>query len=69
LAETINGLDKTGVIHRRGPWRNGDAVKCPRLDRGDGFNNRRRLEQIDNGPPVESDAAHHRQQHESALAR
>lgn len=22
LAETINGLDKAGLIHRRGPWKN-----------------------------------------------
>lgn len=27
LAETINGLFKAEVIHRRGPWRNADAVE------------------------------------------
>jgi len=27
LAETINGLYKTEVIRRRGPWRNIDAVE------------------------------------------
>ena len=27
LAETINGLFKTEVIHRRGPWRLFDAVE------------------------------------------
>ncbi len=26
LAETLNGLYKSEVIHRRGPWRNRDAV-------------------------------------------
>ncbi len=28
LAETINGLFKAEVIHRRGPWRNYEAVEC-----------------------------------------
>ncbi len=30
LAETINGLYKTEVIRKRGPWRNIDAVDMPR---------------------------------------
>ena len=29
LAETINGLYKAEVIHRRGPWRSMDAVVLP----------------------------------------
>ncbi len=32
LAETLNGLYKTEVIHRRGPWRNRDAVECAMLE-------------------------------------
>jgi transposase InsO family protein len=28
LAKTINGLFKAEVIHRRGPWRNYEAVEC-----------------------------------------
>ena len=35
LAETINGLFKTEVIDRRGPWRNFEAVECAALERSD----------------------------------
>jgi hypothetical protein len=31
LAETVIGLFKTEVIHRRGPWRSFDAVECATL--------------------------------------
>ena len=31
LAETINGLYKTDVIRKRGPWRNVDEVEAERL--------------------------------------
>jgi transposase InsO family protein len=29
LAETINGLYKAGLIHRRGPWKTGNPWNCP----------------------------------------
>ena len=32
LAETINGLYKAEVIHRRGPWRNSEAVEFATLE-------------------------------------
>jgi transposase InsO family protein len=44
LAETINGLYKTEVIHRRGLWRSFDAVEFAMLTWVDWFNNRRLLE-------------------------
>jgi putative transposase len=44
LAETINGLYKAEVIHRRGPWRHAEAVEFATLKWADWFNNRRRLE-------------------------
>lgn len=53
LAETINGLFKTEVIHRRGPWRNLEAVEFATLAWVDWFNNRRLLEPIGNIPPAE----------------
>ena len=37
LAETINGLDKTEVIRRRGPWRTLEAVEFATLERVDRF--------------------------------
>ena len=41
LAETINGLFKAEVIHRRGPWRSFEAVEYATLEWVDWFNNRR----------------------------
>jgi transposase InsO family protein len=46
LAETINGLYKAGVIHRRGPWGNFEAVEFATLEWVDGFNHQRLLEPI-----------------------
>jgi len=53
LAETINGLYKAEVIHRRGPWRPFEAVKFATLEWVDWFNNRRLLEPNGNIPPAE----------------
>jgi putative transposase len=43
LAETINGLYKAELIHRRGPWRSFDSVELATLEWVDWFNNRRLL--------------------------
>lgn len=56
LAETINGLFKAEVIHRRGPWRSFEAVEFATLEWVDWFNNRRLLEPIGNIPPAEAEA-------------
>ena len=58
LAETISGLFKVEVIHRRGPWRSFEAVEFATLEWVDWFNNRRLLEPIGNIPPVEAEAAY-----------
>lgn len=55
LAETINGLYKAEVIHRKGPWRNFEAVEFATLEWVDWFNNRRLLEPIGNIPPAEAE--------------
>ena len=55
LAETINGLYKAEVIHRRGPWKSLQAVELATLERVDWFNNRRLLEPIGNIPPAEAE--------------
>ncbi len=55
LAETINGLYKAEVIHRRGPWRNFEAVEFATLEWVDWFNHRRLLEPIGNIPPAEAE--------------
>ncbi|MEM7498166.1 MAG: IS3 family transposase [Pseudomonadota bacterium] len=56
LAETINGLFKAEVIHRRGPWRSFEAVEFATLEWVDWFNNRRLLEPIGNMPPAQAEA-------------
>lgn len=60
LAETINGLYKTEVIRRGGPWRNLETVEYATLEWVDWFNNRRLLEPIGNIPPVEYEQAYYR---------
>ena len=61
LAETINGLYKAEVIHRRGPWRSFEAVEFATLEWVDWFNKRRLLAPIGNIPPAEAEAAYYAQ--------
>jgi len=68
LAETINGLYKTEVIRRRGPWRNLEAVEFATLEWVDWFNHRRLLEPIGNIPPAEAEARYYALLEEPALA-
>lgn len=68
LAETINGLYKAEVIHRRGPWRSYEAVEYATLEWVDWFNNRRLLEPIGNIPPAEAEAAYYAALTPSAMA-
>lgn len=56
LAETINGLYKAEVIHRRELWRNFEAVDLATLKLVDRSSHRRLLEPIGNIPPAEADA-------------
>jgi putative transposase len=56
LAETINGLFKAEVIHRRGPKRSCEAVEYATLEWIDWFNNHLLLEPIGNIPPAEAEA-------------
>lgn len=59
LAETVIGLFKTEVIHRRRPWRSFNAVEYATLEWVDWFNNRRLLEPIGNIPPAEAEAQYY----------
>lgn len=68
LAETINGLYKAEVIHRRGPWRSFEAVEFATLEWVDWFNNRRLLEPIGNVPPAEAEARYYAMPQEPAMA-
>jgi len=66
LAETINGLYKTEVIRRRGPWKNIEDVEYATLEWVDWFNNRRLLEPIGDMPPAEYEMMYYRQLEESS---
>ena len=68
LAETINGLYKAEVIHRRGPWRSFEAVEFATLEWVDWFNNRRLLEPIGNIPPAEAEERYYAMMEQSAMA-
>jgi putative transposase len=68
LAETVIGLFKAEVIHRRGPWRSFEAVEFATLEWVDWFNTRRLLEPIGNVPPAEAEARYYAQAEVPALA-
>lgn len=58
MAETINGLYKAEVIHRRS-WKNLEAAEPATLDWS---NHRRLLEPSGNIPPAQAEAAYYWQQ-------
>ena len=60
-AETINGLYKAELIHRRAPWKTKAAVELPTLEWVAWFNNHRLLEPIGYIPPAEAEANYYRQ--------
>jgi putative transposase len=61
LAETINGLYKAELIHRRAPWKTWEAVELATLDWVSWFNHHRLLEPIGYIPPAEAEANYYRQ--------
>ncbi|MGW8342413.1 IS3 family transposase (plasmid) [Xanthomonas axonopodis pv. khayae] len=67
LAETINGLYKAEVIHRRS-WRNREQVELVTLDWMHWYNHKRLLGPIGYIPPAEAEAAYDRQQARQAEA-
>ena len=60
LAETINGLYKAEIIHRR-RWPNLAAVELATLEWVNWFNHHRLLEPIGNIPPAEAEAHYYEQ--------
>jgi transposase InsO family protein len=67
LAETINGLYKAEVIHRRGPWRSFES-EFATLEWVDWFNNRRLLEPIGNIPSAEAELRYYAKMDEADIA-
>ncbi len=61
LAETINGLYKAELIHRRGPCKTRESVELGTLEWVSWFNNQRLLESIGYIPPAEAEANYYKQ--------
>ncbi|HHV1511567.1 TPA: IS3 family transposase [Escherichia coli] len=58
MAESINGLYKAEVIHRKS-WKNRAAVELATLTWVDWYNNRRLLERLGHTPPAEAEKAYY----------
>ena len=56
LAETINGLCKAELIHRRAPRKTKEAVELATLEWVSWFNHHRLLEPVGYIPPAEAEA-------------
>jgi putative transposase len=67
LAESLNGLFKTELIRRGGPWRTIEDVELATLAWVDWYNQRRLHSACDNVPPAEFETRYY-QQHEAAGA-
>ena len=61
LAETINGLYKAELIHRRAPWKTKESVELATLEWVAWFNNHRLMEPLGYIPPAEAEANYYRQ--------
>jgi transposase InsO family protein len=68
LAESINGLYKTEVIRKRGPWKRLEKVEYATLEWVHWFNHKRLLEPIGNIPPAEYEEGYYTGQVSSTLA-
>jgi putative transposase len=66
LAESVNGLYKAELIHRRTPWKTRAAVELATLDWVSWFNHHRLLEPIGYIPPAEAEANYYQQLAEKA---
>ncbi|MEW6763432.1 MAG: IS3 family transposase [Pseudomonadota bacterium] len=67
LAETINGLYKAELIHRRVPWKTREAVELAALEWVSWFNHHRLLEPLGYIPPAEAEANYYKQLSSQAI--
>jgi putative transposase len=61
LAETVNGLYKTELIHRRAPWKTKESLELATHEWVSWFNHHRLLEPIGYIPPAEAEENYYRQ--------
>ena len=59
LAETINGLYKAELIHRRAPWKTKASLELATLEWVHWFNHHRLLEPLGYIPPAEAEAQYY----------
>jgi len=67
LAETINGLYKAELIHRRAPWKSKESLEIATLEWVSWFNHHRLLAPIGYIPPAEAEANYYRQRANQAV--
>ncbi|WP_408647247.1 IS3 family transposase [Trinickia dabaoshanensis] len=67
LAETINGLYKAELIHRRAPWKTRESVELATLEWVAWFNHHRLMEPLGYIPPAEAEANYYRQRCNSVV--
>lgn len=61
MAESVNGLYKTELIRRHGPWRHAEHVELETLAYIEWFNQRRLHSELGDVPPAEFEATHYSQ--------
>jgi transposase InsO family protein len=61
LAETINGLYKAELIHRRSPWKSRESVGLATLEWVAWYNHERLMQPLGFIPPAEAEANYYRQ--------
>jgi putative transposase len=66
LAESVNGLYKTELINRQGPWRSAADVELATAAWVDWWNNRRLHGACEGVPPAEFEAEHYRSKRQPA---
>ncbi|MBI4883785.1 MAG: transposase [Actinobacteria bacterium] len=59
LAESVNGLYKTELIRRQGPWRNVEHVELATLAWVEWFNTRRLHSELGDIPPAEFESLYY----------
>lgn len=68
LAETINGLYKTALLHRRAPRKTREAIELATLEWVSWFNHHRLLQPFGCIPPTEAEANYYKQLSSQAIA-
>ncbi|CAI7976013.1 transposase [Frankia sp. Hr75.2] len=65
LAESVNGLYKTELVYRRGPWRTFEELELATLEWVDWYNNRRIHSGCGNMSPAQYERSYYA--HQSAM--